>query len=58
MREYLGELEKQLPKDANILIAHTMAGGVPRELGKHALTLLGSMPDLEMLNVQAEKLAA
>jgi quinol monooxygenase YgiN len=34
-----------------------LAGGVPRELAKHALTLLGSMPDLEMLNVQAEKLA-
>ncbi|MBX3022217.1 MAG: hypothetical protein KF799_11135 [Bdellovibrionales bacterium] len=30
VREYLGELEKQLPADANILIAHTMAGGVPR----------------------------
>lgn len=35
-----------------------LAGGVPRELAKHALTLLGSMPDLEMLNVEAEKLAA
>ena len=35
-----------------------LAGGVPRELLKHALTLLGSMPDLEMLNVEAEKLAA
>lgn len=34
-----------------------LAGGVPRELAKHALTLLGSLPDLEMLNVQAEKLA-
>jgi hypothetical protein len=31
---------------------------VPRELAKHALTLLGSMPDLEMLYVEAEKLAA
>lgn len=35
-----------------------LAGGVPRELAKHALTLLGSLPDLEMLNVEAEKLAA
>ena len=35
-----------------------LVGGVPRELAKHALTLLGSMPDLEMLNVEAEKLAA
>lgn len=35
-----------------------LAGGVPRELAKHALTLLGSMPDLEMLNVEAEKLPA
>lgn len=34
-----------------------LAGGVPRELAKHALTLLGSMPDLELLNVHAEKLA-
>ena len=38
-------------------LAH-LAGGVPRELVKHALTLLGSIPDLEMLNVQAEKLPA
>lgn len=30
VREYLAELEKQLPQDANVLIAHTMAGGVPR----------------------------
>lgn len=35
-----------------------LAGGVPRELVKHALTLLGSMPDLEMLNVEAEKLGS
>ena len=34
-----------------------LAGGVPRELAKHALTFLGSMPDLEMLTVEAEKLA-
>jgi quinol monooxygenase YgiN len=35
-----------------------LAGHVPRELVKHALTLLGTMPDMEMLNVEAEKLAA
>ena len=35
-----------------------LAGHVPRELAKHALTLLGSMPDMEMLSVEAEKLAA
>jgi hypothetical protein len=29
---------------------------VPRELAKHSLSLLGSMPDLEMLNVLVEKL--
>jgi len=33
-----------------------LAGHVPRELAKHALTLLGSMPDIEMLGVEAEKL--
>jgi quinol monooxygenase YgiN len=37
-------------------IAH-LAGHVPRELAKNALTLLGSMPELEMLNVQAERVA-
>lgn len=35
-----------------------LVGHVPRELAKHALSLLGSMPDLEMLNVQAEKLGS
>lgn len=35
-----------------------LAGHVPRELAKHALTLLGSMPDMEMLSIEAEKLAA
>jgi quinol monooxygenase YgiN len=35
-----------------------LAGHVPRELAKHALTLLGSMPEMEMLSVEAEKLAA
>jgi hypothetical protein len=30
VREYLAELEKQLPKGTNVLVAHTMAGGVPR----------------------------
>jgi quinol monooxygenase YgiN len=33
-----------------------LVGQVPRELAKHALSLLGSMPDLEMLNVEAEKI--
>jgi quinol monooxygenase YgiN len=35
-----------------------LVGHVPRELAKHALTLLGSMPDMELLSVEAEKLAA
>ena len=30
VREYLAELEKQIPAGANVLFAHTMAGGVPR----------------------------
>ncbi|HEX2889776.1 enoyl ACP reductase FabMG family protein [Vineibacter terrae] len=30
VRQYLAELEKQIPAGANVLIAHTMAGGVPR----------------------------
>lgn len=42
--------------DSGARFAH-LAGGVPRELAKHALTLLGSLPDLEMLTVEAEKLA-
>jgi quinol monooxygenase YgiN len=33
-----------------------LAGHVPRELAKHASTLLGSVPDLELLDVIAEKL--
>jgi quinol monooxygenase YgiN len=33
-----------------------LVGHVPRELAKQAFTLLGSMPELEMLNVQAEKI--
>jgi quinol monooxygenase YgiN len=33
-----------------------LTGHVPRELAKHALSLLGGMPDIEMLNVIAEKL--
>jgi len=33
-----------------------LVGQVPRELAKHALGLLGSMPELEMLNVHAEKI--
>lgn len=43
--------------DSGGRFAH-LAGHVPRELAKHALSLLGSMPDIEMLNVEAEKLAA
>lgn len=34
-----------------------LVGHVPRELAKHARTLLGSVPELEMVSVQAEKLA-
>ena len=34
-----------------------LAGHVPRELAKHALSLLGSVPDMEMLSIEAEKLA-
>jgi hypothetical protein len=33
-----------------------LTGHVPRELAKHALTLLGSVPDMDMLNILAEKL--
>lgn len=33
-----------------------LTGHVPRELAKHALSLLGGVPDMEMLNVIAEKL--
>jgi len=33
-----------------------LTGHVPRELTKHALTLLGSMPDMEMLNVLEAKM--
>lgn len=33
-----------------------LTGHVPRELTKHALSLLGSMPGLELVNVTAEKL--
>lgn len=33
-----------------------LVGQVPRELARHALTLLGSMPEFEMLNVHAEKI--
>lgn len=33
-----------------------LVGHVPRELAKHSMTLLGSVPDLEMLSVQAAKL--
>lgn len=30
VREYLQKLEVHIPKTANVLVAHTMAGGVPR----------------------------
>lgn len=30
VRQYISELQKQIPAGANVLIAHTMAGGVPR----------------------------
>ena len=33
-----------------------LTGHVPRELAKHALSLLGSLPDPDLLNVLAEKL--
>lgn len=35
-----------------------LVGRVPRELARQAFTLMGSMPDVEMLNVQAEKIGA
>jgi quinol monooxygenase YgiN len=34
-----------------------LTGHVLRELAKHALSLLGGVPDMEMLNVLAEKIA-
>jgi quinol monooxygenase YgiN len=40
--------------DAAARFAH-LVGHVPRELAKHALTLLGSVPDLHMLEVVGEK---
>jgi len=33
-----------------------LTGHVPRELAKHALTLLGSVPDMELLEVLAENM--
>lgn len=41
--------------DANGRFRH-LAGRVPRELVKHGLELLGSFPDLDLLNVVAHKL--
>jgi quinol monooxygenase YgiN len=32
-----------------------LSGQLPRELAKHALTLLGSTPDIKLLDIQAEK---
>jgi hypothetical protein len=33
-----------------------LTGHVPRELAKHALTLLGGVPEIHLVDVQAEKL--
>lgn len=41
--------------DNSSRFAH-LTGHVPRELAKHSLSLLGSMPDLTMIDVLAEKL--
>ena len=35
-----------------------LTGHVPRELAKHALSLLGGMPDMDMLDVLADKMPA
>lgn len=35
-----------------------LVGQVPRELAKHAFSLLGSMPELEMVTVHAEKIGS
>jgi quinol monooxygenase YgiN len=35
-----------------------LTGHVPRELAKHALSLLGSVPDMDMLDVLSYKIAA
>jgi hypothetical protein len=35
-----------------------LVGHVPRELAKQAFTLMGSMPELEMLSIHAEKIGA
>lgn len=43
--------------DNGARFAH-LTGHVPRELAKHALSLLGSMPDIHMLNVLAESFQA
>jgi quinol monooxygenase YgiN len=40
--------------DSGARLSH-LGGYVPRELAKHALTLLGGMPDLQLIDVQAEK---
>jgi quinol monooxygenase YgiN len=42
--------------DNGARFAH-LTGHVPRELAKHALSLLGGVPDMELLTVRAEKLA-
>lgn len=42
--------------DTGARLAH-LTGHVPRELAKNALSLLGSVPEVEMVNVTAEKLS-
>ncbi len=37
---------------------HHLTGRVPMELTKHAITLLGSLPDMSMLDVKAEEFGA
>jgi quinol monooxygenase YgiN len=41
--------------DNGARLAH-LTGHVPRELAKHALSLLGGVPDMDMINVLAAKL--
>lgn len=43
--------------DSGARFSH-LTGHVPRELAKHSLSLLGSVPELRLLNVEAERLAA
>jgi len=41
--------------DSGARFAH-LTGHVPRELAKHSLSLLGRVPDVEMINVLGAKL--